>query len=234
MLRYDILNYTDADGLVAPNKCASTDRGVSGNGVLYTAELVAILASRGELLDSDKDRWRAAMKGCMVVPGLVERGPTKIGDQEGPDDYVGYAVGAFLCDPDAAGAVIQRAWDWNGFLNNEVHGSTRHPDGSINWSAFLIRQPALVALYYYAAGKKPIVPLRMFSALSLALSGFSDPGNVMLSWMRMQVVGEQDWMHRLASWIWKKRLRSSYPNGMQDVAAKYFQAGHPFVQYWQD
>lgn len=238
MLIYDIQEYIDADGLVTPRKCLPTDRGITGNGVLYTAELVALLAKRGELSPQYRQAWIDVMRKCQIVPGLITRSPVKMDDQEGPDDYVGYAVGAYICNPAMAQEVIDYGWKNKGFFNNEVPGTIRRKDGKINWSAFLIRQLQLIALFYYAAGKKPCMFLRMFSAVTIAISGLgvgvehSDPR--FLTWMRIQVVGDKDWMHRLATKIWMRRLKKQYANGMKDVAERYFEPGHPFATYFVD
>ena len=152
----EIALFTDADGLVSPYNLERPGEtsNASGNGVLYTGELMALLNRHGELNTVENILFRLAMLKCMPVErGLLHRSPTHP-DQQGPDDYVGFFVGCHVTgNSDLVQSVIDYGWKHYGFFNNANPGSFYHKDGRFNSSAFLIRQVPLVGLAYSAAGK---------------------------------------------------------------------------------
>lgn len=239
-LKEDIKAYTDADGLVAPRLVNPGETNASGNGVLYLGEYMAILSRIGELTMSDKIKFHDIITSCMPVSrGLLHRSPTHEG-QEGPDDYVGLLVGcAITKNVQIAQWVIDFGWKHYGFFNNEVPGTFKRKDGSFNWSAFLVRQPQLIALAYWAAGRQPILPLRIYTAFSIALAGrgkpVGDTDSRTLAWMLCQVAASKSWICSIAAKIFEKRLKKDYPvSGMKGASQIYFGADHPFSKYWPE
>jgi hypothetical protein len=214
--------YLDQDGLVNPGLNVG-----SNNGVLYTSE--AYVIGRLQHLEENSDllQYVRAVLPCLRRTGLLSRHPDGGGGQEGPDDYVGLGSMLYFCGFTlSAQQVIDYGWKNRGFYNN-VDPSDR------NWKAFLVRQPQLIALFYWAAGKKPILLLRLYTAVCIAVSGRKDnPDSWFLAWLLGQVAIRESWICRFAFELFKKRLLKAYPNGMQDVAATYFEPGHPLIKYW--
>lgn len=239
MLRADMLPYRDADGLVVPNGegCSPTQYNVSGNGVLYTGEYVLLMRLNGELNDSDRKDYRDVIEACMPVEkGLLSRSPTH-SDQEGPDDYIGLAVGAWATgNNDLAEAVITYGKKHYGFFNNENPGSYYHKDGRFNWSALLIRQPQLIGIMYYAANRVPPFLIRLYLAIGILISGrnkpLSDSDARILAWLVINVVDNRCWMIKIAARVFTNRLLKQYDRGMTDVISYYFQDPHPFRKHW--
>jgi hypothetical protein len=214
-LRTDILtNYTDANGLVCNRRCLPTEVNPSGNGVCYTGEYVTLLALRRELQDADRDAYAAIISKCIKPTGELTRGPGQP-DMEGPDDYYGLAAG---CQVTGSRDLVKEV------LNYSFKPFNYHPQ--------------LIAALYAASGSTPwyIYPLRGYAALIIATSCiFADKADSdarRLSWLLIQALSPVSFTCRLASKLWYKRLYKTYgPDGMRAVAAQYYEAGHPFIQY---
>lgn len=225
--------YRDADGLVRP--ALGVD---SNNGVLYTS--MALVLSRllpgRNGMDTVIEFGNITEKCDTAGEGLLRRSSTCT-DQEGPDDYIGYLAASGVCGQAfCAHDVIAFGKAHNGFFNNECPGTYKHRDGSINWSAFLARQPQLIAHAYFAAGLKPIVPLRAYWALSIALSGWraplSDTDSRILPWLMVKTNPAPNWLERKAIAIFKARLMKDYGVcGMQIVMTTAFGVTHPLASY---
>lgn len=87
-LKEDILEYMDADGLVAPWKVPSGSRNGSGNGLLYTSLYYILLANKGLVGTPERLAFMDTVLPCQSSQdGVYNRGPVHP-DQEGPDDYI--------------------------------------------------------------------------------------------------------------------------------------------------
>ena len=216
--------YITATGFVSPSKGGS-----SNNGVLYTSEYYLLLLLNGELTEDDAAKYEDVMMCCFKQPGLLSRSPDGSGGGEGPDDYIGLAAGADAMAPELAKDVLKYGYNHFGAFNNE--------DPS-KWTtkSFLWRQIQLYSCFKWAAGEHPNPLFRFYTALSIALAGWrkpiTDTDARILSWLVIQVAEKKSFMCWVAAKIWRKRLLKDYPNGMRDVAALYYEAGHPFIKYW--
>lgn len=218
--------YIQPNGLVR----SQPDQGTN-NGILYLTEYLMIRKRLG-LVDQApahiyKDEYYNVMRSCMPKEiGLLARNPNGDGGNEGPDDYIGLAVGCWLTGNFImASFVIDYGWKHNGVFNND------NP-GKFAWGSLLIRQPQLIAAFYWAAKRQPILPLRLYTAALLALSGKpNDPDSWILAWLLGQMAQEKSWICRQAMKILKKRLFKAYPSGMWDIMADYFGNNHPFALY---
>ena len=235
-LRDDIKPYLDPAGLVTVNPYKSLEDS-TGNGVLYLSEYIVLLHLRKELTQSDKADFLLTMQKCMPVhQGLLHRSPTHI-DQNGPDDYAGYLTACYLTqNHELASSTIRYAKAHWGFLNNEVPGTYRKRDGRFNWSAFLVRQPQLIALAYWAAGKRAPLWTALWTAVTLALAGWRKPvedtDSHILAWMLGQVAIKESKLCAMAYRVFDNRLRKDYAKGMQEVFKIYFNGlAHPIALY---
>lgn len=245
-LSEEIKPYIDGAGLIAPSRQTqpATSRG-SDNGPCFTAEYL-IMCSRLGIRQQYKTRnrlWSCVRDGILyrTTPRMEKPEP----DQEGPDDY--YAFAAF-CREDEwkyyPRSILWSLFLGKGFLNNEVPGTPWRRDMKrVNWDAFLIRQPQLVAALI-AAARLPwyldifATPLYAIAALVIATSCMNAPNSDTdarrLSWHLVQATSPASWLCKMASKLWYKRLYRDYPNGMKEVAERYYQPEHPFAEYWVD
>ncbi|MCX9024611.1 MAG: hypothetical protein OIN85_00780 [Candidatus Methanoperedens sp.] len=249
-LREEIEPYVDGNRLVAPNTgdWKEGERG-SDNGVMFTSEYIIMLLYI--MRDSPYDPFAhldtlmeceyksMALWKCLKSWGLLSRAPGDP-DQEGPDDYYGYC---------AALKVMRESLPWHqsvGAFESGLgllwHGITHlgffNNTDKFNWSAFLWRQPQMVAAMASAAGLGWIPffwPFYLIAALVIATSCIwaprSDTDARRLSWLLIQATKSSP-LCWLASKLWYRRLYKTYPNGMKDVAALYYCGGHPFTKYW--
>jgi hypothetical protein len=141
---------------------------------------------------------------------------------------------------------IPRKFLWSlirhlGFLNN-------NSPGKCTGSAFLARQPQLVAAMVAAAFpslKNPIhylirllaFPLFLYSAISLLVSCINAPvgdtDSRRLAWHLGNCNSQVSILNWLAYKVWLKRLKKDYPNEMKGVAEIYYQpSDNPYSKWW--
>lgn len=242
-LRTEIPPYIDGNGLVAPCLVPPNTLKGSDNGPMYTAELYVMYEKLGQLTDQDKLDYAQKIGQCVNSEGMLCRVPISQNDgQEQVDDYHGVLDGCMQM----GNTKIPRRFLWAlikylGFMDNV------NPGSHSNWSAFMPRQIQLMACVMAASFpscKNPLHvvirllcwPLFVFAAIIIATSSIDAPASNTddrrLSWHLWQCTKPVSLLCWLAGKIWLKRLYKVYPNGMQGVAALYYQAGHPFIKYW--
>lgn len=54
-----------------------------------------------------------------------------------------------------------------------------------------------------------------------------------LTWHAIETLTPVSWLTRQAAKVWYRRLYRQYgPDGMREVATRYYSVGHPFARYW--
>lgn len=232
-------NYVDAFGMVMPHPSNSDTQMGSDNGILFTAEYLIALAKRKELILEDKLQWTSIVSKCLNPYCNLKRGPYTDA-QESVDDHYGLFAACKTLNMVGIPKFIKRAMFSNwGFSNNEAPGTIRHKDGTINWDAFLIRQPQLVAAMISASNEKRWyhLPLYLYTAIIIATScmftSVSDSTSRKLAWLLIQTVAPDSLLCRLAAKIWFKRLYKHYNSSdpMRIVYGIYFGFAHPLAKY---
>lgn len=251
-LREEIKPYLDADGLVAYQPTYPGQVNASGNGLLLTSLYYLCLVLRNEAtIHLDRADFHALLKRCSVEPGLLSRGPHHP-DQQAMDDYLGVATACrALVLPGTTARILSYGRNcpvklWGPLrlfyhYNNVAPGQLHHPDGRINWNAWLGRMPQLVAHLQLAAGERPWPLRRLWWALVIAYSAFarkSDHDAWLMSWLLIWVYQDRrNWggwslVGDAACWYWRKRFAYTWPEGMTGVLAQALGHGHPIVTYW--
>lgn len=246
--------HLDAYGLVAPNFHLGNGLG-SGNGISYLSLALVIAHLRGEggrvadwlWLDEALDRCRLPK-----WPGFVlSRGPGHP-DQQEFDDYISLMCALAVLNRTQMGSNLLHecrkvrfrflgVLPINYWMNNEVFldpraTQTRHPDGRINWQAWIGRYPAIRACAEIAAGLRPNALKRLGWALALLHGAFRpahDQGNWRISWLMVQAYRAQpvarSWFCDLAVRIWARKLRAH--GGIRATQAGYFPEETAFMQF---
>lgn len=245
MIKDEISLYIDSEGLVSPAAPPPGEPG-SNNGVLYTSEYIIALLRNGQAQESDILSYLNKLSACMRQPGLLGRHLGGIGDQEGPDDYIGLAAALFEIQRPEYSAInrtasagarqLARSVVWYGFKHLGLMNNVS--PGHFSWAALLGRQLQLTAAFMWAAGY-PVGPLlRLYCAVSIFFSCRGMPANNttprFLSWLLVQIASSKSYMGYFASVVWYRRLNSVYAIGMKGPCLIYFQAGHPLSKYWKD
>lgn len=243
-LRSDIQPYIDGMGLIAPN-AGPFEPNTSGsdNGPMYTSEYYILLHRNGEATLEDAGMYFYRILRCIDAPGLLNRVPRPLRKgQTGPDDYYGVLSGSVEYNDSIIPRILLKAvFRYQGFLNNVTPGQRTA-------RSFLIRQPQLLAAIISASfpsRTNPLhlliralcFPLFLFAALILLTSCYNTPIQDTDSRRLAFHLGnatQASLMCRLAYIIWQNRLYTHYKAGMIDVAAIYYEKGHPFAAYRWD
>jgi hypothetical protein len=161
--------------------------------------------------------------------GCFSRSPDGSGGQEGPDDYTGVAAAS----PTFASFIVdygrQRFWVYN----NTNPGSLRTQAGDINWAAFFIRFPGLIAHLHYGANITPNWWLRQAWRLTVLWSALTASGqdDWILTWLLVVTAGEKSTLNRWCKRLWLHRLLKAYPGGINEVFKNYFGFQHPIAKW---
>lgn len=78
-------HWTDEFGMIID----TYDGMSSGNGILFTCHYIWGLKEKGLLNDQERQRLIQVLRNNFIQPGLMTRGPAKLGDYEAYDDYIG-------------------------------------------------------------------------------------------------------------------------------------------------
>lgn len=242
-LRDEIVPYTDGNMLVAPNLVTPGILRASDNGTMYTSEYYVMLQKLNQLISKDLADFQNRIGACVNDQGMLCREPKdQPHGQEQVDNYYGVLNACKqLRNTEIPRKFIGALFKYIGFMDNV------NPGSHSNWASFMPRQPQLIAAMISAAFpsfRNPLhfiirllaLPLYFVAAVTLLISCVGvDPGNAdarRLSWHLWQATKGTSLMCFLAGKVWLRRLYSTYPRGMLDVANLYYQQDHPFKKYW--
>ncbi len=236
----DFKPYVDGNNLLAPSPVSPIGQG-SDNGPMFTSEYFITLKKLNLLTDTDVADFSQRIAAC-TSNEMLNRAPGD-SDQEGPDDYYGVMNGCKeLGITEYPRMFLLSLMKHVGFLNN-------NQPGVMTGSAFLARQPQLVASMISAAFPSMVNPLHwltrvaafplfLVSAIVLLFSCRgavqSDADSRRLAWHLGNNVSRVSLLNFLVYKVWLNRLYSHYPNGMKDVAAIYYQpnGNNPYSKWW--
>ncbi|CAM6003892.1 unnamed protein product [Sphagnum balticum] len=244
-IKDDFQPYVDGNKLLAPNPQNGNLGKGSDNGPMYTAEYFIMLKRNNALQDADVVDYASRIGACVNPQGMLCRVPVGQDDgQEEVDDYYGVTNGCM----EMGNTAIPRKMLWAliryaGCMNNES-------PGTFTWDAFLARQLQLVCAVVSSAFPSKWNPLHylvrllafpvyLYSAVILLTScidtASSDTDSRRLAWHLGNNVSKVSLMNWLAFKVWKNRLNKTYPNGMKDVAAIYYQpnGNNPYSEWWK-
>lgn len=256
-IRDDYKAYTDSFGLIQPE--SGNPAGTSGNGVLYTAQAIVAFHDNDELTQLDSLRFDSTLQACEKEPGLLMRAPAGKDDQEGPDDYVGIGLASsYNDDGEQAKRVI--AYGQNRCITFDplaedayklklskiifkvlmvlslgrgiryVYNNS-HP-GKFTLSAWLGRQPALIAHLKIAAGVTPTLLERLFwcAGFWIAPKKENHDGWI-LSWCRARSWRKRGLLEKFSVWLWMRKFRKAWGNPGDLLAAYFANPNHPNAVY---
>lgn len=240
ILKADYAPHFDEYGLMRPE----------GNCLLFTAQYACLLKRKGYMDPETRDALVFAVHDCQVDPpmGLYQRHPVAfVGDQEGPDDYIGLGAIVYACSvPSIAQEILDfgRCCHYRPFwpLKLKYYYPNHIPyQTAPNVCAWLGRFPAVIAHLQWAAGEVPSLWRRLWWAGTVALTGCFGPDYDkdggqdawILSFMLCEVAPDRV-LERWAKGVFRKRLLKVWGDGgMRAVFARYFRDDrHPHAVHF--
>jgi hypothetical protein len=224
----DIVNACDAWGLCSDRvvNIPYTAR-ATGNNVMFTGSMSYIYHHNKQPLP---EKTLKGMRACQVGAGLFARAPSGYwrGHYQSPDDIFGVGVHAAFFDRQLARDYIKWGYTHWGCFNNVEPSEWRT-------SSFFFRMPQLTAHMSLAAGL-PYGPIAlvvwMWSMVrSLYISKRSNDTHRkarMMYW----VAKEKSWLLKPFCWMWEKRAKKLWPNGMGEIYKTWgWSEMHPCVKH---
>jgi len=228
--------------------------GVSGNGLLYTAEMILALEHNNELTDIDKSTIRAAYYSHMIVDGLMKRTWGNNFGQEGPDDYAGCALASSRIDSGILAALIvqygnkgvtrcdpnipfkEKILFWilkiNGFGTIKNVFNNENPD-LFTVRSWLGRMPHLICAMKLVAEMHTSLLSKIYFGLTLTYCpDWTDCDRVILPWIKIKAIEGRSWICDQFIKIWRWRVKKHYKSP-GELFRKYFDREHP-ISKWLD
>lgn len=230
--RKEMAPYIDEDGLVLERQ-NSSDGPETGNGITNLSVYMLILHLSGNLKKKDVAKFCEVIRACEVssyvdyppdqVKGLYNRGPRKMGDLIGHDDYVSLAgVSAIIGAPFAKEIAQYGSSHFWSFNNVEP--------GKWTLQSFQGRHLDLVPFWNVCAGNSVSWAGRFLLSKSIAWSS-GNASAMILKWIQCRALLGRMSQFDEAIDDWKHYLIKRYPMGMMSVFSEYYGPQHPFAKY---
>jgi len=215
----------------------------SANGLLFTAEAVAVLKSYGPLTEVLRHKYLDAVRSCEVIPGLYNRWPEDT-EQEAIDDYVGLIYLSQALEDPAIAEDIRSYGAQNYYqkfgIKFKYYYPNENPYDHTDVRGWLGRFPWFKTHIAFALEEKTSFFGRLAWSIAVATSGAFDEKNHAgepdtnawtLSYMLIKTRRENSLMCSIAEAIWRYRLKKKWHN-MKSVFTKYFQSDqHPIARW---
>lgn len=233
-LRDEILNnYTDEDGLILerPN---SSDGPETGNGIENLCVYILLLHLFGELTLPDLNKFNTIIRSCEVDAslsdgfwskrGLYNRGPRKLGDLIGHDDYVALSGVSSIVGAPFARDIFHRGSThcWN-FNNVNVDQFTFK-----SWQGrfFFSFVP-----FWKLCGGGSLLDIEKVMLCKYLEWSRTEAGPSILQWIMCRAIMGREACFDTAFVIWRANLFQRFPQGMRSVFSNYYKPSHPFAKY---
>lgn len=240
----ELKDYRQPNGLYSNQKNPVDDS--SGNCIAISSLAMWLAHKLGEF--QVKDFWEtcadfeSSVLKCQVpgYPGLYNRSPTKIGDQDGWDDYICLlAASAKSCLNlmTVLTGILARAWESSFFFNNKNPGKK-------SFKSFLLRYVQFAAHLDHCVGLKPSFLAYFFWCVGVFFSAFSsNPTTWVLNKMIVDSANTHGLLSCLVTEFWTRRAKHK---NMEEAVALWLSVekdefgedlpnfDHPIVKYWRD
>lgn len=207
-----LANYRTTTNMIVPNTIPpGTVRG-SDNQPLFTSQYLMLQRLAGEPLDQSA---LSALLSCVGTDGYIHRAPGDTTPDE-PDDL----VGTLSCL-----AML-------GIKANSPNIPITQPQPALLYLKLLTLSLPLRLLF--SPLELVLAPITMLIlALSNLSSQPSDTSNKLLTWCLVEATESRNPLFKLTNYFWKRRMINMYGSDYMGAIAKiYFQAGHPFIEYF--
>lgn len=232
----------------------------SQNGALFTLEyLIAFSSSLGGhygTVESEIARIRELFLNIEVLPGITlrEPGSTEFDSMDNAVAHLTFSAlydnGAFAKRMLAHGKTVKAVdsdLSQDGVRNEKFYPIVnllnlfRGPRYYWNnqspqlfcFTGWFGRSPGFMAYLKLCAGK-PLYIGWLWILIGQFIGSFSDTSDTdatKLPYILWQLLKDKNYFWRMAYKLWCWKLMRKYPNGMQDVYARYYDPNHPIVTY---
>jgi hypothetical protein len=175
---------------------------------------------------SDLGQETQFLTSTRIEPGLFNRHPDKVGDQESQDDYIGMEVSGKVLD------IIQFGiWSY-GEKHHYYYDNLK--ENKIKLTCWFGRFPGMKAVIKRGAGQPVGVLNRagfcaaIFWDLIFPTSRTDTSGRI-LQWLKNRVMKGES---KLTDWCilkWEAKIKKDYPGQMGEVLGVYYGYDHPFA-----
>jgi hypothetical protein len=193
------------------------------NGLLFTATYLHLLMERGESSAGEFCLFWELVRSCELEPGLIVRYPGDRGMQA-HDDLIGIAA----VNPILAREILRYG---------QRHGYSWNTEEPGRWTlrTFFYRMGGFVP-FLKAQAKDSLSILDKINASAAYLCNFLEPrsetsGRCLLYLMSEALDERGGSGVRLAIELWRRRMASMYPGGIQELRSIYFGKDHPLALF---
>lgn len=225
--------YRQPNGLYSNQKRPENDS--SGNCIAISSLAIWLAFRLGEFKNSTQalSNFLMVIKSCRAMghPGLFNRSPTKIGDQEGWDDYVILlSTKTSVCDD----ILYQSKQNFCSF--NNVY------PGKFSWQSWFARYPQFLAHLKFCNYITPNIFFKVLWCIAVFFSSFSkSPTSIVLNFMMIKSIDQRSFICTITSRFWSWMMRKC---NMKEIVGLWLSIErgadgkdipnmeHPIVKYW--
>lgn len=212
MLRDEILQYTQPNGLVS-ERTINPANDTTGNGLLNLSLYYVALWNRREVLYTDREAFNRVVRSCAcssLFPVPLNRSPTKLGDQNGWDDYIGVATASVLLGSDLAHQIYAYGKQSHMVFNNVDMGE-------FSFKAWFGRNLG-VASHLILCGGRDLSLLENLALRASIRFRSSDASSQILAWLMNTAM------------VYRGLRSDSFD--IKEALSQYLHPEHPIVRYW--
>lgn len=242
--------YTDKNGFI----CEKKGQKHTGNGVLFSAELMLLLKQKGWLTKADKEAYSKHVRKCFINE-MLYRAPNLLDKQESVDNHLGLALGSMICDKSLAAQILE--WGRTNKVTKKIgpipikvpYVFNNLEPGTWSDKAWIGRQPQVIGALKLAAGEELDTIQQAACAAAITQSiitrtaeertaegqthqndDYKILGFILLTILD-EKCGDEKWVKALkATWLTRIKGQFSGPNALFEAYFK--QKDHPLAFGW--
>lgn len=225
MILEDWALYRDGHGLVSDRSPPRT----TGNGLLYTSEMVYALEKYG--VNYDRKKLLRVYEACEhpLRKGVFHRNPSKTFGSNAPDDYFGIALSSYYLD---RGEMSKRILIWG---RNNNWNFRDLPDDRNYFKFRFDRMPQLMAHIKLSAGEWPNMYEQFVWSAAIIYSLFKanrSQDSHAKAWSMTRIGKDKGGLYSIVSAIYSLGFKIKFPDGIGQVRKEYgWDESHPTVKY---
>lgn len=220
----------------------------TGDGIKHFCLAHILKIRRGESRPADYDEFEIVMAACQVTgfPGLLNRSPTKTGEQSTKDVYVAASAAANKIGSKLAYQILNRGnmtrlWPLKWFYPNLSPNlfDSKIPIKELLkrnfWECWRGLNPEVITHLQWSGlpgNNRPSFIRVLWQALYFCWVSTKHSGLCSLNWIMADTARDKSWLVDHAVRFWEWRLERRWPGGMPTVLKDELEPSHPIVRFW--